>query len=74
MLDMKFEFKNTFLFFSTLLILTGCASKKNATNATINNATHSAITTPKIGNFKTGAENYTTYLPLLANKIGRAHV
>ncbi len=65
---MKFEFKNTFLFFSILLFSFGCSSKKNTASTTVNNATQSAITSSKEGKFKTGAENHTTYLPLLTNK------
>ncbi|CAM4381385.1 exo-beta-N-acetylmuramidase NamZ family protein [Flavobacterium terrigena] len=65
---MTFEFKNTFLFISTLLILVGCSTTKNNTSATINNTTQTTSTLPKAGKFKTGAENYNAYLPLLANK------
>jgi uncharacterized protein YbbC (DUF1343 family) len=65
---MKFEFKNTFLFFSILFILVGCSSAKNKKTANTNNTPHPSDTPLKEGNLKTGAENYTAYLPLLANK------
>ena len=65
---MTFEFKNTFLFFSILLFSFGCASKKKTANATINNTSQSTSSAPKVGKFKTGAENHEAYLPLLANK------
>ena len=65
---MKFEFKNTFLFISTLLILVGCSSVKNKTTSNINNPIQPTSTFSKETNFKTGAENYAAYLPLLANK------
>ena len=68
MLDMKFEFKNTFLFISILLISFGCASKKNTPSATINKTPQLTNTVSNYGKFKTGAENYHAYLPLLANK------
>ena len=68
MLDMKFEFKNTFLFISILLISFGCASKKNTPSATINKTTQLTNTVSNYGKFKTGAENHQVYLPLLANK------
>ena len=67
---MKFEFKNTFLFILILLFSFGCASsKKRKENRekktdTIGNT----ITTSEIKTFKTGAENYEAYLPLLTNK------
>ena len=65
---MKFEFKNTFLFISILLISFGCASKKNTPSATINKTTQLTNTVSNYGKFKTGAENHQVYLPLLANK------
>lgn len=65
---MKFEFKNTFLFISILLISFGCASKKNTPSATINKTPQLTNTVSSYGKFKTGAENYQAYLPLLANK------
>ena len=65
---MKFEFKNTFLFFSILLFSFGCASKKKTANTTITNTSQSTSSAPKVGKFKTGAENHEAYLPLLANK------
>ena len=65
---MKFEFKNTFLFFSILLFSFGCSSTKNNLNANTNNPTTTSAISTKEGKFKTGAENYTTYLPLLADK------
>jgi uncharacterized protein YbbC (DUF1343 family) len=68
MLDMKFEFKNTFLFISTLLILVGCSTAKKNLNTNTNNKAKPSITLPKEVKFKTGAENYQAYLPLLANK------
>ncbi|WP_329805547.1 exo-beta-N-acetylmuramidase NamZ family protein [Flavobacterium facile] len=65
---MKFEFKNTFLFILILLFSFGCASKKNTTSTKIKNTTPTTSTLPKEVKFKTGAENYQAYLPLLANK------
>ena len=65
---MKFEFKNTFLFISILLISFGCASKKNTPSANINKTPQLTNTVSKYGKFKTGAENHNAYLPLLANK------
>ena len=65
---MTFEFKNTFLFISILLFSFGCAPKKNTTSTKIKNTTPTSSTLPKEVKFKTGAENYQTYLPLLANK------
>ena len=65
---MKFEFKNTFLFILILLFSFGCAPKKNTTSAKIKNTTTTTSTLPKEVKFKTGAENYEMYLPLLANK------
>ncbi len=65
---MKFEFKNTFLFISTLLILVGCSTAKKNLNTNTNNKAKPSITLPKEVKFKTGAENYQAYLPLLANK------
>lgn len=68
MLNMKFEFKNTFLFISILLISFGCASKKNTPSANINKTPQLTNTVSNYGKFKTGAENYNAYLPLLTNK------
>ena len=68
MLDMKFEFKNTFLFISILLFSFGCASKKKIENTQVNKTPQTSSTLQKEGKFKTGAENYHAYLPLLANK------
>ncbi len=65
---MKFEFKNTFLFISILLISFGCASKKNTPSANINKTPQLTNTVSNYGKFKTGAENYNAYLPLLTNK------
>ncbi len=65
---MKFEFKNTFLFFSILLFSFGCASKKKTANTTITNTSQSTSSAPKVRKFKTGAENHEAYLPLLVNK------
>lgn len=63
---MKFEFKNTFLFILILFILTGCSSAKS--KSITKDTTHSSSPIIKKGKFKTGAENYEVYLPLLANK------
>jgi uncharacterized protein YbbC (DUF1343 family) len=68
MFYMKFEFKNTFLFILILLFSFGCAPKKNTTSTKIKNTTTTTSTLPKEAKFKTGAENYEMYLPLLANK------
>lgn len=68
MLDMRFEFKNTFLFILILLFSFGCASKKNTVSATITTSTQYTSTSPKYTKFKTAAENHRAYLPLLANK------
>ena len=65
---MRFEFKNTVLFFLILLFSFGCAAKKKSKNTQTNIRPKPVSTTPKEKDFKTGAENYTTYLPLLANK------
>lgn len=65
---MTFEFKNTFLFISTLLILVGCSSAKKNLNTNTNNKSYPSGTLPKDERFKTGADNYESYLPLLANK------
>jgi uncharacterized protein YbbC (DUF1343 family) len=65
---MKIEFKNTFLFISILLILVGCSTTKNNVDSNINKTLHHSGTTLKEGKFKTGAENFESYLPLLKNK------
>lgn len=65
---MKFEFKNTVLFFLILLFSFGCAAKKNNDSTHVNKPTHTSETDTKDKLFKTGAENYNAYLPLLANK------
>lgn len=65
---MKFEFKNTFLFILILFILTGCSSAKNNLSTNTHNTPRPTGTPLKEGDFKTGAENYEVYLPLLANK------
>ena len=65
---MKFEFKNTFLFFSILLFSFGCSSKKKITNTSVANASEISNATFNETKFKTGAENYTSYLTLLTNK------
>lgn len=65
---MKFEFKNTFLFISTLLILAGCSSTKNKVVTPSNNKQVLTKTETNYTKFKTGADNYQAYLPLLANK------
>lgn len=65
---MKIEFKNTFLFISILVILVGCSTlKSNAPSAT--EKTGSLLnSSTKESSFKTGAENFESYLPLLENK------
>jgi len=65
---MTFEFKNTVLFISILLFSFGCASKKKIIQPKGNQSTPSSNILPKERRFKTGAENYDAYLPLLANK------
>lgn len=65
---MKIEFKNTFLFISTLLILVGCSTTKNNVSTNINKTPNPSGTPLKEGKFKTGAENIENYLPLLKDK------
>lgn len=65
---MKIEFKNTFLFISILLILVGCSTTKNNVGSNINKTPHPSGNPLKDGEFKTGAENFESYLPLLKDK------
>lgn len=68
---MKFEFKNTFLFILILLFSFGCSTvKKSKVESQKSKALEPETTSQKFKNLalKTGAENYTAYLPLLANK------
>ncbi len=67
---MKFEFKNTFLFILILLFSFGCSSLKKRNEKKETKTDRSEITSITTENktFKTGAENYDAYLPLLANK------
>jgi uncharacterized protein YbbC (DUF1343 family) len=65
---MKIEFKNTFLFISTLFILVGCSTTKNNLVLNTNKTPHPMGTPLKEGKFKTGAENFESYLPLLKDK------
>jgi uncharacterized protein YbbC (DUF1343 family) len=65
---MKIDFKNTFLFISTLVILVGCSTtKKNLVSNTDKTPLPSSTNT-KDRRFKTGAENFESYLPLLKDK------
>ena len=65
---MKIEFKNTFLFISILLILVGCSTTKNTVVSNTHKTPHPSGTPLKEGKFKTGAENFESYLPLLKDK------
>ena len=68
---MKFEFKNTFLFILILFFSFGCSSvKKSKVESQKSKTIVTETTSQKFKNLalKTGAENYTAYLPLLANK------
>ncbi len=65
---MKIDFKNTFLFISTLLILVGCSTTKNNLVSNTDKTTLPSSTNIKDRKFKTGAENFESYLPLLKDK------
>lgn len=68
---MKFEFKNTFLFILILLFSFGCSSvKMSKVESQKSKSIVIETANQKIKNLalKTGAENYTAYLPLLENK------
>ena len=63
---MKFEFKNTFLFILILLFSFGCSSvKKSKVESQKSKTIVTETTSQKFKNLalKTGAENYTAYLP-----------
>jgi uncharacterized protein YbbC (DUF1343 family) len=62
---MKIEFKNTFLFISLLLILVGCSTTKNNVVSNTDKKPLPSSTNTKDRKFKTGAENFESYLPLL---------
>jgi uncharacterized protein YbbC (DUF1343 family) len=65
---MKIEFKNTFLFISLLLILVGCSTTKNNVVSNTDKKPLPSSTNAKDRKFKTGAENFESYLPLLKDK------
>jgi len=65
---MKIEFKNTFLFISLLLILVGCSTTKNKVVSNTDKKPLPSSTNTKDKKFKTGAENFGSYLPLLKDK------
>jgi uncharacterized protein YbbC (DUF1343 family) len=65
---MKIEFKNTFLFISLLLILVGCSTTKNNVVSNTDKKPLPSSTNTKDRKFKTGAENFESYLPLLKDK------
>lgn len=66
----KLFIKSTFLFFSLLIVCCGSTKKENP-QPIVEKDTISQKATPEIQRFKTGAENYESYLPLLkAKKIG----
>ena len=65
---MKIDFKNTFLFISTLLILVGCSTTKNNLISNTDKTPLPSSTNTKDRKFKTGAENFESYLPLLKDK------
>jgi uncharacterized protein YbbC (DUF1343 family) len=65
---MKIDFKNTFLFISTLVILVGCSTTKNNLVSNTGKTPLPSSTNTKDRRFKTGAENFESYLPLLKDK------
>jgi uncharacterized protein YbbC (DUF1343 family) len=65
---MKIDFKNTFLFISTLVILVGCSTTKNNLVSNTDKTLLPSSTNTKDRRFKTGAENFESYLPLLKDK------
>lgn len=65
---MKIKFKNTFLFISLLLILVGCSTTKNNVVSNTDKKPLPSSTNTKDRKFKTGAENFESYLPLLKDK------
>ena len=65
---MKIDFKNTFLFISTLLILVGCSTTKNNLVSNTDKTPLPSSTNIKDRKFKTGAENFESYLPILKDK------
>ena len=63
----KLFIKSTFLFFSLLIVCCG-SSKKENTEPTAEKKTIALKTNVEFQAFKTGAENYEIYLPLLKDK------